>query len=174
MSKRLLNDKYCVRCSRNEATPYLSKNIDRLEAHLMDVRGVKLAKTVRRGCTALDIGCGNGRNTEMLWDRGWRKVYPIDMVGDFGLKVDIGVDGLPFADDSVHLILANYVLMFLTQEERSLVIEEIKRVAAPQAAIIVEVYAAKDAYDCDAHRVFDALGWRKVLLAKERFIAVNG
>ena len=53
MSRKYLNDKYCVRCNRKDVCPYLRDNYD------LVVRG-------REKIKVLDIGCGNGRNSEFM------------------------------------------------------------------------------------------------------------
>ena len=78
MSRKYLNDKWCVGCGSTEPTPYLRKNIE-----LFPEEG-----------SALDIGCGNGRNSEYLRNLGY-KVDSIDMVDDYGTQIILGKDNLP-------------------------------------------------------------------------------
>lgn len=73
MSKKYLNDRWCVRCGRTTATPYLRKN-----SKLFPGKG-----------NVLDIGCGNGRNSKYMLDSGYN-VDSIDMVADFGIKCELG------------------------------------------------------------------------------------
>ena len=62
MSRKYLNDRWCIRCGRSTATPYL-----RQYAKLFPSKG-----------RVLDIGCGNGRNTRFMEGLGY-KVDPVDM-----------------------------------------------------------------------------------------------
>jgi SAM-dependent methyltransferase len=162
MSRKYLNDRYCVRCGRTSPTPYLTKHINLFG----DAEKV-----------VLDLGCGNGRNTNFLRKKGFQ-VIPVDMVNDFGSVHRLGVDRLPARDSSVDIILANYVFMFLNKKERRQLIGEIKRVAASGCIIMVELYAAKDSETPTKEasiklqrELFDVLGWKKLRYSQERFIA---
>lgn len=170
MSKQKLNDKHCVRCNREEPTPYLRKYWE-----LMNPDG-------SLDLNIIDLGCGNGRNSNYLrWSKGCRAVYPVDMVGDYGLKITLGRERLPFADSSVDIILANYLLMFLNQQERTQVIREIKRITKPGGWVMVELYPAKDSHAPTGrkmlkiqHDMFKQLGWTKLRYSKSRFIVKKG
>ena len=106
MSRKYLNEKWCVRCGRNSPTPYLVKNMK-----LFPIEG-----------EVLDIGCGNGRNSKFMIENGY-EVTSTDMVGDFGIEMVLGQDDLP--EGKFDIILANYILMFLIEEERERVIQQI-------------------------------------------------
>ena len=161
MSRTYLNDRWCVRCNRTDPSPYLAKNID-----------LFLPAT---GKLVLDLGCGNGRNTNFMKSKGF-EVISVDMAGDFGWKAVLGVDPLPVV--WVDIILVNYLMMFLNAEERNYLIEEIKRVASDRCIVMVELYAAKDSEATTKSEclrlqkdIFDKLGWDKVRYSQERFIA---
>lgn len=154
MSRKYLNDRWCVRCGRKEATPYLRDNVK-----LFPAKG-----------RVLDIGCGNGRNTLFMEGLGY-KVDPVDMAGDFGIKRVLGQDPLPRR--KYDILLANYVLMFLNVKERTRVMREICNRARKNAVLMVEMYPAKDAYKYDLDNIVDYFlnkGWEIMRKSKERFI----
>lgn len=154
MSRKYLNDRWCVRCSRDTATPYL-----RQYAKLFPNKG-----------RVLDIGCGNGRNTKFMEELGY-KVDPVDMAGDFGMKRVLGQEPLP--KRRYDILLANYVLMFLNERERARVMGEINDRAKKNAILMIEMYPALDAHEYNLDEImkyFLDKGWGKVRKSKERFI----
>lgn len=163
MSRKYLNDKYCVRCGRHTPTPYLKKNYK------------LLAGNDKKIC--VDIGCGNGRNSDFMKKKGY-KVVSFDMVNDYGKKATLGKDKLLVKDHSVNVILCNYLLMFLNKKERSQLLKEIKRIAARHCKIMVELYPAKDSEAKTKQEmldmqeeIFDNLKWTKIRYSQGRFIA---
>lgn len=163
-----MNDRWCVRCGRTVPCPYLKNNIK----HLPKAEGNPLI---------VDIGCGNGRNSEYLKSIGYDNVHSFDMVGDYGTKITLGKEIIPVMVGSTSVILSNYVLMFLSDRERDHVIQEIKRIAKRGCVVMVELYPAKDSkFDTKEKiiklqkEVFDSLGWKKIKYSQERFIATNG
>jgi SAM-dependent methyltransferase len=168
MSRKYLNDKYCIRCSRKTVCPYLRKNYDIL---------IDLKTTGKFHFNVLDIGCGNGRNSDYMIGRG-HDVTPLDMINDYGKKCILGQERMPVQDGSIDIILCNYLMMFLNYVEREQVISEIKRVASSTCKIMVELYPAKDSYAQTQEdmikiqkEIFDNLGWKKLRYSKGRFIA---
>lgn len=154
MTRKYLNDRWCVRCGRDMPTPYLVANLK----HLPEFGRV------------LDIGCGNGRNSQYLKSLGY-EVDSIDMAGDFGIKTILGHDDLP--NNKYDVILANYVLMFLNSEERAKVMNDILDRAAKNCVLMIEMYAAKDAHPFDFNEIMSFFlknGWMKVRKSKERCI----
>ena len=147
MSRKYLNNRWCVRCNKREPTPYLKKNL-------------KLLPTSGR---VLDIGCGNGRNSEYMFHLGYN-VIPVDMAPpDFGEKIILGEDALP--DFRFDILLANYVLMFLRQHERISVMYQMHTRAAMGACLVIEMYPAKDAYEYDFDEIVEFYldrGWTKL------------
>ena len=130
MSRQYLNDRWCVRCGKTSPTPFLKKSLKFIEDK-------KLGSVV-------DIGCGNGRNTLFLRQEGFQNVTPLDMKPDFGIPITLGKDAFPVK--SADVILANYVLMFLSLKERKQIYREIKRIASHGCTFIYELYPAKDSY----------------------------
>lgn len=166
MSRKYLNDRWCVRCPKTDPTPYLRDNLEKMN---IDKKSI-----------VLDLGCGNGRNTKFLKLKGFKNIKSIDMAGDFGKKMVLGVDDLPCKNNSVGAILCNYVFMFLNKEEQDKLLSEIKRVASDNCCIMIEIYPAKDSEtknqiesDKLQKKIFQSLGWNKIRYSQNRFIAKN-
>ena len=162
MSRKYVNDKWCVRCGKTTPTPYLQKNISLLQTE---------------GKTVVDVGCGNGRNTIFMRDQGFR-VVPLDMCNSLGEDMTLGKDKFPLEDNSVDIILSNYVMMFLDEDERDQVIEEMKRVAKFGCKIMLELYPAKDSFAVNKEEmiamqkdIFDKLDCFKIRYSQGRFVA---
>jgi len=154
VTRKYMNERWCVRCNKSDPTPYLKK-YDQL---------------LQRSERALDIGCGNGRNTKYMEKLGL-KVDSIDMAGDFGKKCILGEDPLPKRKYGV--IIANYVLMFLNTRERYKVMKDINERSKVGTIFMAEMYPAKDAHSYDTNKIvgyFIKRGWTKVRKAKDRFI----
>lgn len=130
----------------------------------------------------VDMGCGNGRNTNFMKNMGYQTVIPLDMAGDFGHKCVLGVDSIPLADNSANIILCNYILMFLSPQEREHTLNEIKRVASDDCIMMLELYPAKDSYAKTQEEmitmmeeIYDSFKWDKIRYAKAggKFIIQN-
>jgi SAM-dependent methyltransferase len=166
MTRKYVNDRWCVRCGKTDPTPYLRDNIKLL-----------LNKRDPESLKAVDIGCGNGRCSIFLKQKGVKDVTSVDMAGDFGTQAVLGEDPLPVADASADIILANYILMFLDNKEVDCVVQEIERIAKPGCFLMLELYPAKDSH-LDTNEksrafqkeLFDRLGWKKHRYSQERFI----
>jgi len=170
MSRKYLNDRWCVRCGKTCPNPYLIKNLKQ-----SGIESCDKCKSI-----VLDIGCGNGRNSKYMQSLGFENIISLDMAGDFGIKCILGVDKMPIADDSINIILCNYLLMFLSDRERINVIKEIKRISSSGCIILVELYPAKDSYAKTKEEmmemlddIFHSLGWDKIKYARAgcKFIA---
>ena len=133
-------DRWCVRCGRPDMTPYLKTQLPKLKK-LLNERPAGEIEVV-------DIGCGTGRNMKGLvaagFDPGKVRGYDMcpDKAGVSGLW--LGHDPFPREDNTTDLFLANYVFMFLNDEEIRQVMAEINRTAKLGAVIIIELYPAKD------------------------------
>lgn len=172
MSRKYLNDRWCVRCGKCCPNPYLIKNLKQSGIESCD----------RCTSVVLDIGCGNGRNSKYMKSLGFKKIISLDMAGDFGTACVLGVDKMPVADNSVKIILCNYLLMFLSDEERGNVLDEIQRISSVGCVILVELYPAKDSYAKTKEEmmvmldeIYNHLGWDKIKYARAggKFIAVK-
>ena len=101
------------------------------------------------------------------------------MVADYkhGIATELGEEPLP-TKVPANIILCNYLLMFLDEKERRRVIKDIKRIAAPNCKVIVQLYPAKDSYAKTKEEmikmqreIFDALKWTKIKYSQEGFVA---
>ena len=154
MSRKYLNDRWCIRCGRKTPTPYLAKVLK-----LFSKKGM-----------VLDIGCGNGRNSVFMTDQGYN-VKSIDMANDFGNKIILGKDTLP--DGPFQIILANYIFMFLDELERSQLFREIQRISEFGTIFVIEMYPAKDAYSYDFDEIIDYFlenGWKKLRKSRDKCV----
>ena len=154
MSRKYMNNRWCVRCGKDVPTPYLRKN-----TKLFPQKG-----------KVLDIGCGNGRNSRYMMDLGYN-VDPIDMAVDFGVKCILGEDSLP--NKKYDILLANYILMFLDKDTRYKVMKEMSSRAKKNAVLMIEMYPAKDAYEYNFDSMVDYFlnnGWSKLRKSKDKCV----
>ena len=183
MSRIKINGKWVVRVDTDRPSPYLKQHWQKLKPyHSLDFTNVK----------AVDIGCGNCRNSNFLLEKGVPTIYSLDRhLGGaeggaetgFVYQCDVGKESFPIDVKDVgniNIFLANYVLMFLNHKERQHVIDEVHRLADDQAVMMVELYKAVDGHaTTDAtiakiqQEIFDALGWSKVHWSKGKFIAAR-
>jgi len=142
-----------VRCNNYDPTPYVRKHLPKIE-----VEGV-----------ALDLGCGNLRNTRFAESLGYT-VWPFDKGGDYGMKLDLGKETIPIKE-KVDLILCNYVMCFLTDQERKHLSKEIDRTSKPGTYLILEMYEAKQGVPYNMKDIRSLFGgWKTIHMEKDRFI----
>ena len=130
--------KKSVRMNTKTPTPYLRKKIDLLLGKPVIING----QQVIGGLDVVDLGCGNGRNSRYMIERGCR-VSSYDMKDDYGEELVLGEDDLPQYDKSCDIILLNYVLMFLEPIAIEFLLQEVDRIAKKGCRVMVEMYAAK-------------------------------
>ena len=156
MGRQYLNNRWCARCDHKKATPYLRQYVK-----LFPEAPAKV----------LDIGCGNGRNSRFMMKQGY-EVDGIDMAPkDFGIKIVLGEDDLP--NKKYDIILANYILMFLSKKELKKVNSEILRCSKIGTTMMIEMYPAKDAYDYnfdDMLKYYFNSGWVKIRKSKDKCV----
>lgn len=147
-----------IRCGDGKkATPYLRKHLPDLD--------------ISRDVLAVDLGCGNLRNTNYLIELGFKKVSSFDKAGDFGFQVDLGKEKVPVFDKSVGLILCNYLLCFLSKPERIHLAKEINRMASFGCYLFVELYPAKKAYKYTTDGVRNLFqSWETIHKVKDKFV----
>jgi len=138
-------EKVCARCGSTSPSPYL----------------VKVADLIY-GDVVVDLGCGNGRNTHYLSDKGY-KTYAFDMVPSYfdSIGLVLGKEDIPLPDHTVNCVLASYIFMFLSHKETSLVLKQIDKIVAPGGIIIVELYPDKSSYTNTEAKCFHL--WRYLL-----------
>lgn len=161
---KMINGRISSRCNKDRATPYMRKMMPQL------YRRPQYKKI------AVDLGCGNLRNS-MYVNQGFKfEVVPYDMAGDYGNKLLLGQDRITRENGSVHLVLCNYLLMFLTEEERDQAAEEMTRIAKKNAHLIVELYEVKTGLPYeqkDIEELFLSRGWEFVHKSKNHFTMVK-
>lgn len=151
--RKYMNERWCVRCHKPDATPFLR---DVYEKRIKD------CEDCRKTC--VDIGCGNGRNTRWMQARGY-EVIPIDHSSgcDNYRDVILGESPMPVFSKTVGVVLANFVMMFLKSKQQMQVLKEINRIAADGAWLVLEYYPAKDSYastkDAIIGMQYDHLKW---------------
>lgn len=139
MSRKYMLDRWCVRCHKSEPTPYLRDKV----GLLIDNRHVSVLNL-------LDLGCGNGRNSDFLISKGFHRCNTTRL--DMNPTVErvtehhLGIDDIPLPSRSQDVILANYCVMFLSPFERELLYGEIDRVAKFWCRLMIETYPAKDSH----------------------------
>ena len=153
-----------VRCGSRNATPYLRKNFLKFCGHMAPYH-----------CHIADIGCGNMRNSDYLREFGYYNIHAFDKVTDKGTEIDLRTESIPLGNESVSVILCNYVLCFLTQKERLQVIREMDRIACEDCVVFVELHPAKNAKPYDIQHLVNVFkrrigGWECLHLVKDRFI----
>ena len=132
------------------------------------------------GSTAVDIGCGAGRNSRLLLKEGF-DVVSFDLRPDFGQPLDLSKSNIPLFSNSVDVVLLQYVMMFLDAKTRKRVVSEICRLASTTCIAVVEIAAVKscltpskkeatDLCDCLAH-MFYAMNWVIYKKSSMRFLA---
>ena len=142
-----------VRCNNYEPTPYVRKH---------------LPKFAEAG-TALDLGCGNLRNTKFAESLGYY-VWPFDKGGDYGIKLDLGKEIIPL-EEKVDLILCNYVMCFLTNQERRHLAKEIERFSKSGTYLILEMYSAKQGVPYNMNEIRSLFSdWETIHNEKDRFV----
>ena len=139
MSRKYVNDKWCVRCGRTTMTPFLRTSMP------------KIVKAIGRtsDVTVIDIGCGNCRNINNMNEFVKGRFVGYDMVADAQthvelVKIKLGVDFIQEPWGSVDIVLADFIFMFLSEAELNNVIDSIKYIIKDSGVIVIELYPAKD------------------------------
>jgi len=133
----LHNDLPVVRHSTTEPSPFL-------------VRATPILDTIVQHChydavspSAIDIGCGNGRQSRFLEKMGF-EVLSFDRKPDYGYQIELEKQQLPILSGSVNVAVLSYVLMFLNHKAAlRLVRQTLKSLRPEYSAMIVELQDVK-------------------------------
>jgi SAM-dependent methyltransferase len=128
-----------VRTASVEPTPFLRSQSDFLERTAVVVAG---SGRIPR---AIDLGCGNGRNSKYLQSLGY-DVLSFDLKPDYGLQVDLTKQFPAIWRQSVDVVLLQYVLMFLPPEYLGGFLRNVIMTCKSGAVLVIELFNAKDSY----------------------------
>lgn len=133
---RRVDGKSVVRSGNVKPSPFVMEHVDVIS---------DMSRMLYRKTRALDLGCGNGRNSECLKSLGV-EVISLDHAPDYGIKFDLENHVLPVFNHSVDVVLMNYVLMFLSEQARVRLVDKVCQALAPTGIVLVEFFNAKDSY----------------------------
>lgn len=143
------------RNNNKNPTPYLRKWVPTLN--------------LKRHMRVLDLGCGNGRNSKFL-KKYCDSVTSFDFKGDYGTKLDIINDKIPFRGKA-DVILCNYVMCFLMPIERWYLANKIEELSRDKCFLIIEMYNGVNSIP---YRITDIIamfhGWIVIHNNKDRCI----
>lgn len=102
----------------------------------------------------IDLGCGSGNDTLYLYERGY-KVISCDFSDKALLRLGAFIEkpvtrlfdmaeGLPFAEESARIIVADLSLHYFSWLKTQDVLAEIKRVLTPDGYLLARVNSVKD------------------------------
>jgi len=126
-----------VRGSFTEPTPFLVS----MRLVLRMIAG-RTRSEKGRPPRAIDVGCGNGRNSEWLKREGW-DVLSFDLKPDYGHPLDLTARGLPVFSRDAELVLLQFVLMFLDDDAIARAWGSALSAVASPGMIVVEMAAVK-------------------------------
>lgn len=105
-----------------------------------------------RSEVVIDLASGNGRNTAFVKQQGW-PVLDLDMWHEEEGKVWSAGASIPFQSSTAGLVLCQYLLMFLSDREIQLLLQEIHRVLRPGGHVVFELQAVKSGRPVNLDRV---------------------
>ena len=136
MTIRRKEGKLIVRHNADQPTPFLRS----IEPFL--VRLCRLARAQNQPLyipRAIDVGCGNCRNTQLLASLGF-EVLSFDQDPDHcGHIIDLEKHDLPVFPDTVNVVLLQYVLMFLTEKTRERLLMQCLDACSYPSLVVVEL-----------------------------------
>lgn len=103
----------------------------------------------------IDLGCGSGNDTKYLLEKGKtvvssdRSVRAVENIRKNFPEVQEAccfdmTQGLPFADEYCHLLLADLSLHYFSETETFAVLRELKRVLQPDGILLLRVNSVND------------------------------
>lgn len=130
------------------ATPFLREKLGYLQM------------PTERGCL-VDLACGNGRNSEYAKALGYAEVVSLDMQPDYpGAQSWKAGQRIPRRAGTVDVVLCQYMLMFLSDQEIAEVLDEVHRVLKPGGYLLVELQEVKRGRAVRLRRVLEYLRGR--------------
>jgi ubiquinone/menaquinone biosynthesis C-methylase UbiE len=163
-----------VRCNTHKPSPYLVAKLPEMIVELGKYGGE---------LRVVDIGGGNGRNTEYLRSYGIPWCTLVDKEGDMGVCHNLtGKRRLPFKKEYADIVLLNYVMMFIPKRHHVRILQDIVRIIKPDGFLMVEmqwlsnplchVHTSEDSavLTSDIHIQLYHMGMRIYHLAAHRFI----
>ena len=97
--------------------------------------------------TVIDLGCGERIDKEGDFYSNyfkWDKMINIDIINYEGVDIVAPAENLPLDDNSVDFIFCNWMLYFLTKENRIKAVSEMVRVLKPKGEILISYWDLKD------------------------------
>ncbi len=154
------NDENDEKSKNDEKTSFWKKESDfslEQEKPMSIVRNVAFEMKKRNLSSVLDLGCGQGRNSIFLAKQNFF-ITGIDYnlkdllmfkqyITTHNLAVNLlqsDVSQLPFKENMFDVVLCLHVLTYVTEQARSLVAEEVKRVLKPQGLFCAVERSPKD------------------------------
>ena len=95
----------------------------------------------------VNLGCGEGIDKEGDFYSNyfkWDKMINIDIINYEGVDIVSPAENLPLDDNSVDFIFCNWMLYFLTKENRIKAVSEMGRVLKPKGNILISYWDLKD------------------------------
>ena len=95
----------------------------------------------------VNLGCGEGIDKEGDFYSNyfkWDKMINIDIINYEGVDIVAPAENLPLDDNSVDFIFCNWMLYFLTKENRIKAVSEMGRVLKPKGNILISYWDLKD------------------------------
>lgn len=149
-----------VRSGHVTPSPYLRKI-----RPFLDGIGSFCRKHKEHAPRAVDLGCGNGRNSRLMAEAGY-EVMSFDRVPDHGHALELGKDDIPLFGGTVNVVLLQFVLMFLGEKEIDKVIRQSFELCESPGAIVVELCPVKTGLFPEPKQL-DAIQSRIIKAAKE-------
>jgi SAM-dependent methyltransferase len=112
------------------------------------------ARTLPRGATVIDLGCGFGNDTLYLTERGYQVIscdYSMEALNRLKYFIDKPeprffnmLDGMPFENDSARVLISDLSIHYFSWDETCRIIKDISRVLSHQGYLLCRVNSTKD------------------------------
>ncbi len=128
--------------------------------------------------SVLDLGCGNGRNSEYMIKAGYNRVQSIDTAPGYDKRINIDISSILWSVRPFDIILANYVFMLLKPNEYLRTVNNINKFfSKPGTILLAELYKAKHAKTWGTKLMmekFTKKDWIVIKESKYRFLLKRG